>query len=494
VGVSETVGFGKAKEMGKNIQAIQKPLLAGGQDADQNLLGSRAGFGSVAAEGFAVHHGGTNCLLSGPIRGFKAPSTQKREKRFPIPGQMISELSIAFMAASGLQQSAKPFFQSAPCDGQPVNRYSFVIPSIPQSKGVLEKPFDLLREPDGPSGRILNQVFGSPDQMSETLLMCGVDELIVGSPSIVIHHPVPVQAQYLFGDDVASAGADQICNDVGCNEGPEPLRVAADPPAGLVGIQDPALSDDVTNMVEGGFDFFGGSEGDVRSPAATEMDSVEVVKDAFDFSIAESEFIFHHGDHGLDVGSGLRGGGAEGVGGLFSMSGLNAYAAFSAMSDVDVKSPNDGFSGDILLDLRLNVAFVDCPATIGTAIRQGNVDDLVGLSFREWPMRPGAVIGAGLSTRPLGIGIGVSFGEGRRLAFACPARCFQLPGEVIDGLFEMSDPRFEASDLAILLSDLAILPGDDVQKIVVTRFSHPWLLLSENEWITYIIGQKRAIL
>jgi len=487
VGVGGTIRFGKAKEMGKNIQTIQKPFLEGTQDAAQNLLGSRAGFGSVAAEGFAVHHSGTNCLLSGPIRGFKALSTQKREKRFPIPGQMISELSIAFMATSGLQKSAKPFFQSAPCDGQSVNRYSSVIPSIPQSKGVLEKPFDLFRKPDGPSGRILNQVFGSPDQVSETLLMCGVDELIVGSPSIVIHSAVPVQAQYLFGDDVASAGADQICNGVGCNEGPEPLRVAADPPAGLVGIQDPALSDDVTNIVESGFDFFGGSEGDVRSPAATEMDSVEVPETAFDFTVAESEFILHHGDHGLDVGSGLRGGGAEGVGGLFFMSGLNAFAAFSAMSDVDVKSPNDGFSGDIFLNLRLNVAFVDCPAAIGTAVRQGDIDDLVGLSFGDGAMRPGAVIGAGLASRPLGIGIGVSFGEGRRLAFAGSMGCVQLPGEILDGLFEMNDPRFESSNLAVLF-------GDDVQKIVVTRFSHPWLLRSENEWITYIIGQMGAIL
>ena len=102
-------------------------------------------------------------------------------------------------------------------------------------------------------------------------------------------------------------------------------------------------------------------------------------------------------------------------------------------------------------------------------------------------MRPGAVIGAGLASRLLGIGFGTPFGKGRRLTFAGSARCVQFAGEIFDGLFEMSDLCFEPGDLAVLF-------GDDVQKIVVTRFSHPWLLLSENEWITYIIGQKRAIL
>ena len=149
------------------------------------------------------------------------------------------------------------------------------------------------------------------------------------------------------------------------------------------------------------------------------------------------------GNQPLHVGTQLRGGGPEGIGGLQRMSRLNTSAATAASPHMDIESTHQGLTRNLDLELRMDVVFFGEPATLGALFGQRHIDDLVGLVFGKGAMRLGAIVGARLAARLSGGLLNRSFGERSGLAFLGPRGLLQKLLQLRHSLLEFSDPPFE---------------------------------------------------
>ena len=88
------------------------------------------------------------------------------------------------------------------------------------------------------------------------------------------------------------------------------------------------------------------------------------------------------------------------------MPGLDAFAAAATMADVNVEATKDGPARNLHLELLGLAVLGDLPAAIGAMVRQGNVDDLVGLAAGNLAVRLGAVVLSGLAPGVAGGSLG----------------------------------------------------------------------------------------
>ena len=161
----------------------------------------------------------------------------------------------------------------------------------------------------------------------------------------------------------------------------------------------------------------------------------------------------------LGVGTELAGGGAQGVGSLQGMAGLNAFAAVAAMADVNVEAAKDGPTRNLGLELLILAILRGRPVTIGAMVRQGNVDDLVGLAAGNLAMGLGAVILPGLASRRGRRVFGRPLGKGRGLTLAGPQDFLEL--------------RRHLLELRGQLANLGFQVGHPLLKLFVRGLGHP---------------------
>jgi hypothetical protein len=73
------------------------------------------------------------------------------------------------------------------------------------------------------------------------------------------------------------------------------------------------------------------------------------------------------------------------------MASLNPALALTAVTDMNVELAVDGFAWDLHLELLSDVGFIEWAATIGAAVRQGCLVNLVDLfrgRGRRWALVP----------------------------------------------------------------------------------------------------------
>src|SRR6478736_2445279 len=98
---------------------------------------------------------------------------------------------------------------------------------------------------------------------------------------------------------------------------------------------------------------------------------------------------------------------------------LNAAAALTALTDVDVELPMDGLARDLDLELLGDVGLVERTAAVRAAVRQGRLVNLVDLFGGRWlTVGLRAVVLAGLAAWFARIELGLALGEGSGLALA----------------------------------------------------------------------------
>ena len=83
------------------------------------------------------------------------------------------------------------------------------------------------------------------------------------------------------------------------------------------------------------------------------------------------------------------------------------------------------------------------PRSAGALLGQGHVDPLLGLLLRQRPMSLRTVVTAALASGPLGVVLGRSLRERRRLPFAGPGRLLQK-------LLQLGDAGFEPANRGAL--------------------------------------------
>jgi hypothetical protein len=114
------------------------------------------------------------------------------------------------------------------------------------------------------------------------------------------------------------------------------------------------------------------------------------------------------------------------------MASLNPVVALTALADVDVKLPVDGFTRDLDLELLGNVRLVERAAAVGAGMGQGcfvNLVDLLGA--RRLPVGLATILLAGPAAGPLGLISRLALGEGGGLALAGAGRLVELAAEAL---------------------------------------------------------------
>src|SRR5262249_56391898 len=156
----------------------------------------------------------------------------------------------------------------------------------------------------------------------------------------------------------------------------QPGRMAAPPPAGLVGHHPVRLSHGLADSLIDRLAAGGGPQDGVDATAAAEGDAKETSQAAGDLAMREPALLVKFNDSSLRIGSELRGSGAEGVGRLQGMPPLNPPATQPTLADVDIELAVDGLARDLDLELLGNVGLVEWAGAVGAAIGQRRRVDL----------------------------------------------------------------------------------------------------------------------
>src|SRR5262249_25462971 len=102
------------------------------------------------------------------------------------------------------------------------------------------------------------------------------------------------------------------------------------------------------------------------------------------------------------------------------------------------------------LELLGSVGLVERATAVRAGARQGRLVDLVDLfGPGRLAMGLGAVLLAGLTARPLRLGLGRPCGEGGGLALAPPLGLFEEAGQALDLCFELGGAAPQVGDEAV---------------------------------------------
>src|SRR5262245_22167646 len=278
--------------------------------------------------------------------------------------------------------------------------------------------------------------------MVEALLVRGALELVVGRPAVVDHDAVVAEPQDGLGDVPAAGRVDDVSGGPGPDHGVQPRRASAHAPAGLVGHHPVRLPHGLSDGLIGRLAAGGGPENGVDAAATTERDAEEALQAAHDLAVRQAALLVEFDDGGLGVGPQLGRGSSERVGRLQGMAPLHPATALTAPADVDVELPVNGLARDLDLELLGDVSLVQGAATIGAAVRQRCLVDLVNLlGAGRLAVSLGAVVLAGLAARFARAGLGLALGEGAGLTLAGAEGRVELTSEpLILGLQIMNPP------------------------------------------------------
>jgi hypothetical protein len=144
----------------------------------------------------------------------------------------------------------------------------------------------------------------------------------------------------------------------------------------------------------------------------------------------------------------LDGGGTRGVGGLKRVPSLVSLAAPHTAADRDIEAPEDGLSGDLLLELTDRLERLQISSAVRAGSRQGDRNDLIDLPGRR-SVGMKTVVWTCFPTGRFGVEFGSSLGKGSRLPLLGPVRLLELAEDLRELTFEVGDASFELRDLAV---------------------------------------------
>lgn len=433
----------QTNDVGEKRQCVQRPCGQGSKDTTQNLLGMSTRDGSITAKDLAVDHRRPNGLFGGPVGRLDIRIIKKRQDLIIMSSQVLLKLAIAGMREVPFQQTVQPLLQSAARHGQAMGTDGAAVPPIAKGQRIAEKFLDLSGESNRAASGSLQQRFGSPQQVFETLLVRGLLEEIVRRPAVVTHASVVVRSQNRLGYIMAPAGTNHTERGRWRDEYPQPLQPAGDLPAGFVRIDKVTPSHDLLNRLIGRLVPFGDTKDYLGRSAPAHRDSEGLVQQALDVTVTESILVLHHRDQRLQIRAQLRRGGPEGIRGLPSVSRLDPPATPATSANVDIEPTHKGLARNLDLELLIDMVFFGRPSAGGALIGQGHVDDLVRLLIGKRTMDLGTVVLARFTAGLFRILFRGSLGEWSSLPLLGPRGLFQELRQLRHALLEFSDLRFE---------------------------------------------------
>jgi hypothetical protein len=125
-----------------------------------------------------------------------------------------------------------------------------------------------------------------------------------------------------------------------------------------------------------------------------------------------------------------------------------SLATTHTAADRDVEAPEDGLSGDFLLELTDRLNRLQIPSAVRAGWRQGDRNHLVDLRGRS-SVGMKTVVRTCFPAGRFGVDLGSSLGKGSRLPLLGPVGLLELAKDLRELTFEVGDASFEFRDLAV---------------------------------------------
>ncbi len=226
----------------------------------------------------------------------------------------------------------------------------------------------------GMMGMVQHHRATAAEQMRQTRLVRGLCKLAVGRPAVALQDAGIVSAEHGGGLCKTAPVLNRIDGRLRGHEGPEPLEVAADLPAGFMGRDDGTAADRRAEHRVGRLRLARGAMDGVDQSATRNGESEAIAQQLHDLAEGEAElFVEDHGQ-GNGLRAQLHGRGTQRIRGLQRMTALDAAVALPALTHRDAKFVHDGaLHGEVFLVLRDDAAAAHRPATVRTRQRQRRV-------------------------------------------------------------------------------------------------------------------------
>ena len=296
-----------------------------------------------------------------------------------------------------------------------------------------------------------------------------VDKLSVRRPAVALQDAGVVGAEHPGGLRKPAPVFNGVGGGGRRGKRPQPVRVAADLPAGFVGRDDRTAADLGAQRLIRRLRVARGPMHRVHQSAARDAQAEAIAEQGDDPAKGKAAlFVEEHGE-GDRLGAQLHGGRAKGIGGLQRMPALHAPPTRSAVADRDAKLVNDGpLHRQVFLVLRDDPAATHRPAAIRTDVRQRRFMPDIDV-HGQLSMRFPAVGRARLAARSLGVFFRQAARKGRRLAVRAPTRHLKF---FLQPLVLAPQPiAFDLRALQVLFQPLnaARLIVDDLARITGRR-------------------------
>ena len=388
----------------------------------EDLLGLCAAHRAVpAAAGFARDDGRSERVLGAPIGGVECGVEEEAEDGMEF-GVEVNREAASIREATGppIEQAPEAIEIGAACDGEAVIGHGAGGMAIAGGQGGAQQMIDLRRK------RMMRGVqhhrATATEQMGQTGLMRGVNKLPIRRPAVALQDAGVVGAQHVRRLRKAAPVLDGVCRRGRRGKGPEPVRVAADFPAGFIGGDHRTAADLRAQGRVGRQRLPRRAMDRLDEPAARDGEAEAVTQQRHDLAEGEAELFVQDHRQGHRLRPELPGGGAERIGGLQRVTSLDASPTLRAVANGHAKLVDDrGLDGQVFLILRHHALSAETPATGRALGRQRRVMRHVD-TRRPPPMRLPAVGGSRLASRRFGIRFRQPARERRGLAIGSTTR------------------------------------------------------------------------
>jgi len=379
----------------------------------------------AAAAHFARDDGGAQCVLGAPVGGIERRIEEEAEDGLEFGPQMRREAAgIGESAGSRRDQLIEAVDVVAARHREAMVRdLPGALPS-PRGERGLQQGLHARRK------RMIRMVehhrATAAEQMRETGLMRGVDELPVGRPAVALQHTGIVGAEHPRRLGKTAPVFDRVGRGVRCRKRPQPVRMATNLPAGFIGRNDGTAAHLRAQRVIGRLGLARRAMDRVDQPAARDGEAEAIAQQLHDAAEGKAALFVEDHRQRHRLWPELHRRRAQRVRRLPRMPPLDPAAALRAVAHRDAKLVDDRpLHGEIFLKLRDDTAAPDRAAAVGTPCGQRRVVRHVN-ARRRTPVRRPAVGGARLAPGAIGILLGQPTRERRGLAIGSATRHLEL--------------------------------------------------------------------
>lgn len=341
------------------------------EDARQHLLGLGPTGGAIPAADFARDHGGPQRVFGAPIGGVDGVGLeQKREHRWKLDGEMRGEIARDAASARPIDEGIELIVQMTTGHGEAMGRDGAAPIAIADAQRALEHALHPRSEMR--VAMIADQCATAPQQMGEARLVDRLIEAPIGRPAVAHERAGKVGAQDRGRLLEAAPGQNGIDGRVGRGEGPEPLQVAADFPAGFIGTDHVTVAHVRPQRGIGRPRAIGGPMQRVDESPRRNVQPKSIAKQGTDFPDWQPQVRVQNGGEGDGVWAELRRRRAQGIGRLQRMAPLHATATRATAANLDGEGAHDRpHHREIFLVLTRRPGAAQRTPTLRTGIGQG---------------------------------------------------------------------------------------------------------------------------